>query len=82
LVSTRTGGDRARIRGLRGNASRRSHAELDCATELDAGDPVEFGQQHAELRWLLPHVNVFGGCCGTDHRHVEQISLACEAVAA
>jgi len=71
-----------RIRGLRGNASRRSHAELDCATELDAGDPVEFGQQHAELRWLLPHVNVFGGCCGTDHRHVEQISLVCEAVAA
>ena len=36
---------RERVRGLRANASRRSHAELDAATELDAGDPSEFGQQ-------------------------------------
>ena len=71
-----------RIGGLRANASRRSHAELDTATELDAGDPREFGQLHAELRRLLPQANVLGGCCGTDHRHVEQISLVCEAVAA
>jgi S-methylmethionine-dependent homocysteine/selenocysteine methylase len=70
-----------RIGGLRANASRRSHAELDQATKLDEGNPVEFGEQHAELRRLLPHVSVFGGCCGTDHRHVEQISLACEALA-
>ena len=72
----------ARIGGLRGNASRRSHAELDAATELDAGDPAEFGRLHRELRRLLPHANVLGGCCGTDHRHVEQICFACEAVAA
>lgn len=71
-----------RIGGLRANASRRSHAELDQATELDAGDPIEFGRQHAELRRLIPHANVLGGCCGTDHRHVEQIALVCEAVAA
>lgn len=70
-----------RIGGLRANASRRSHAELDQATELDAGDPVEFGHLHADLRRMLPHVTVLGGCCGTDHRHVEQISFACEAVA-
>jgi homocysteine S-methyltransferase len=71
-----------RIGGLRGNASRRSHAELDTATELDAGDPVEFGALHAELRHLLPRACVLGGCCGTDHRHVEQIVFACEAIAA
>jgi homocysteine S-methyltransferase len=71
-----------RIGGLRANASRRSHAELDTATELDAGDPREFGHLHAELRRLLPQANVLGGCCGTDHRHVEQISLVCEAIAA
>lgn len=71
-----------RIGGLRANASRRSHAELDTATELDAGDPREFGQLHAELRRLLPQATVLGGCCGTDHRHVEQISLVCETVAA
>lgn len=71
-----------RIGGLRANASRRSHAELDVATELDAGDPREFGKLHAELRRLLPRATVLGGCCGTDHRHVEQISLVCEAIAA
>jgi homocysteine S-methyltransferase len=66
-----------RIGGLRANASRRSHAELDQATELDAGDPVEFGRQYADLRRLLPQATVLGGCCGTDHRHVEQIAFAC-----
>ena len=30
-----------RLRGVRANASRCSHAELDAATELDAGDPDE-----------------------------------------
>lgn len=70
-----------RIGGLRANASRRSHAELDQATELDAGDPNEFGQLSADMRRVLPHLTVLGGCCGTDHRHVEQIAFACEAVA-
>ncbi|MFN3659259.1 MAG: homocysteine S-methyltransferase family protein [Pseudolabrys sp.] len=70
-----------RIGGLRANASRRSHAELDQATELDAGDPDEFGRLSAGMRRMLPNLTVLGGCCGTDHRHVEQIALACEAVA-
>ena len=60
-----------RIRGLRANASRRSHAELDAATELDAGDPIDLGQRYRALRPLLPNLCVIGGCCGTDHRHVE-----------
>ena len=70
-----------RLRGMRANASRRSHAELDTATDLDDGDPEEFGQQHAQLRRRHPHINVLGGCCGTDHRHVEQIAFACRQVA-
>jgi homocysteine S-methyltransferase len=69
-----------RLRGLRANASRRSHAELETMTELDTGDPVELGRQYAELRRRFRHINVLGGCCGTDHRHVEQIALACESV--
>jgi len=68
-----------RISGLRANASRRSHAELDRATDLDDGNPVEFGNEHSELRRMLPHVTVLGGCCGTDHRHVQQIALICGA---
>jgi S-methylmethionine-dependent homocysteine/selenocysteine methylase len=64
---------RKRIRGLRANASRRSHAELDAGTELDAGDPDELGSQYRALRGLLPALTVAGGCCGTDHRHVDAI---------
>src|SRR5690606_29248928 len=66
-----------RLRGLRANASCRSHAELETMTDLDAGDPVDLGRRYAELRRKLPQINVLGGCCGTDHRHVEQIAFAC-----
>jgi S-methylmethionine-dependent homocysteine/selenocysteine methylase len=59
--------------GLRTNASTMSHAELDEAEELDEGDPADLAARHAELRGLLPNVNVLGGCCGTDHRHVDAI---------
>jgi S-methylmethionine-dependent homocysteine/selenocysteine methylase len=70
-----------RLRGLRANASRRSHAELDAATDLDDGNPEEFGRQYADLRRKFSHITVVGGCCGTDHRHVEQVALACKPVA-
>lgn len=63
-----------RIGGVRANASRLSHAELDAATELDDGDPEEFGRLHGELARLLPGLRVVGGCCGTDHRHVAHVS--------
>lgn len=66
-----------KIRSLRANASRLSHAELDEAEELDAGNPVELGRQYRELMSKLPNLNVLGGCCGTDHRHIEQICKAC-----
>jgi S-methylmethionine-dependent homocysteine/selenocysteine methylase len=59
-----------RIRGLRANASTKSHAELDEAEELDEGDPDDLGPRYAALREKLPNLNVLGGCCGTDHRHV------------
>jgi S-methylmethionine-dependent homocysteine/selenocysteine methylase len=63
-----------RIRGVRANASRRSHAELDSATELDPGDPHELASQYRELADLMPWLNVFGGCCGSDLRHVTEIA--------
>ncbi len=66
-----------RIRGLRANASIQSHAELNEASELDAGDPAGLGADHARLKRKLPRINVLGGCCGTDERHVEQMALAC-----
>jgi S-methylmethionine-dependent homocysteine/selenocysteine methylase len=64
----------ARIRGVRANASAKSHAELDAAEELDEGDPADLGERHATLRERLPNLTVLGGCCGTDHRHVGEIA--------
>ena len=69
----------ARIRGIRANASRLSHAELDIAETLDDGDPAELGALYAGLGVLLPNLTVVGGCCGTDHRH---IAAVCEALGA
>ncbi len=62
-----------RVRGLRANASMKSHEELDNSEELDVGNPQELGQQYKALRQKLKKLNVFGGCCGTDHRHIEEI---------
>jgi homocysteine S-methyltransferase len=67
----------SRVRGLRANASRCSHAELDAMTTLDDGDPAELAQLYRELRGQLPLLTVLGGCCGTDIRHITAIADAC-----
>ncbi|MET0619053.1 MAG: homocysteine S-methyltransferase family protein [Thermoanaerobaculia bacterium] len=66
-----------RIRGLRANASTKSHAELNESATLDVGDPRELGRDHGRLKQAHPRLNVFGGCCGTDGRHVEAIAKEC-----
>lgn len=66
-----------RIRGIRANASTKSHAELNESETLDDGNPEELGSQYRELKNKLKNLNVLGGCCGTDHRHVEAICKAC-----
>ncbi len=68
-----------RIRGVRANASRKSHAELDESEELDDGDPSEFGTQLADLHTRVPHITVLGGCCGTDQRHIAAAAGAIRA---
>ncbi len=65
-----------RIGGVRVNASALSHAELDEAEELDEGDPALLARDNAALRDRLPSIQLLGGCCGTDHRHVAQIITA------
>jgi S-methylmethionine-dependent homocysteine/selenocysteine methylase len=66
-----------RILGIRANASRCSHEELDAARELDEGDPQELGENYRQLLKRLPHLRVLGGCCGTDLRHISAIADAC-----
>lgn len=65
-----------RVKGIRANPSAKSHAELDVATELDDGDPADLAARYVELRRRLPALSVFGGCCGTDDRHVAAIGEA------
>lgn len=70
-----------RLLGLRANASRMSHGELDNAEELDIGNPTELGQQYAALKQhYLPQLNVLGGCCGTELRHVDEIARRCQSL--
>jgi homocysteine S-methyltransferase len=68
-----------RIRGIRANASTKSHAELDVSTELDIGDIPALARHYRDLQKVLPRLAVMGGCCGTDHRHVAAISQTCLA---
>lgn len=63
-----------RIYGIRCNASRKSHAELDQSDHLDDGDPIELASQYRNLTKTTPWLNVFGGRCGSDWRHVTQIA--------
>lgn len=69
-----------RIRGIRANASIMSHAELDESETLDEGNPQDLGERFYTLKKQLPHLSVLGGCCGTDHRHIEAICKACTPV--
>lgn len=68
-----------RVRGTRVNASSMSHEELDNSEELDEGDPLELADAHAAIAECLPRLNVVGGCCGTDERHVRAIARSVAA---
>lgn len=66
-----------RIQGLRANASTKSHEELDNCTHLDTGDINVLANDYKILQKKLTNLNVFGGCCGTIHTHIQRI---CETV--
>jgi homocysteine S-methyltransferase len=68
-----------RLSGIRANASKMGHAELNNSVELDDGDPVELAAEIRALAELATELNVFGGCCGTDHRHIGEIARAISA---
>ena len=77
MLSQDPGPWQGRIRGIRANASSKSHAELDQATELDSGDPSALATQYLELKRQLDHLNILGGCCGTDPHHIREIAKVC-----
>lgn len=63
----------ARIQSIRANASALSHAQLNESTELEIGDLADLADRYVRLRAQLPKLNVLGGCCGTDQRHLRAI---------
>lgn len=69
-----------RLGGLRANASKRSHQDLNDSPDLDDGNPVELGAEHAEILRRHGQIRVVGGCCGTDHRHVAAMARACVGI--
>jgi homocysteine S-methyltransferase len=71
------GGWLDRITGIRANSSTMSHAELEAAEELDDGDPVDLAERYRRLLDRLPALELLGGCCGTDERHLRAIGEAC-----
>lgn len=66
-----------RIRGVRANASTKSHAELDESETLDEGDMADLSRRYRALTSAFPTMRILGGCCGTDHRHMAAICEAC-----
>lgn len=61
-----------RVKQIRVNASKCSHAELDEATELDSGNIEELANEVADLASKY-NLTTVGGCCGTDDRHIDAI---------
>lgn len=63
-----------RLRCIRPNASAMEKIALCKLGHLEDGDPVELGQQMADVALRLPKMDIFGGCCGTDERHLHEIA--------
>lgn len=66
-----------RLRGLKANASSKTHDEIDGSNVLDAGDPKDLAARYRDLRQAMPSINILGGCCGTDCDHIAAICEAC-----
>jgi len=63
-----------RLRCIRPNASPMEKIALCKLGHLEDGDPLELGQQMADVARRMPHMDIFGGCCGTDERHLREIA--------
>lgn len=68
------GGWTRRLGGFMPNAVAMETLDLCKLGHLEDGDPEELGGQMAGLARRFEHVNVWGGCCGTDGRHIGQIT--------
>ena len=63
-----------RVRVLRPNAAMMDKISLCTLGHLESGDPVELGQLMGGLARLYPHIDIWGGCCGTWETHLDEIA--------
>lgn len=69
-----------RLRCIRPNAAAMDKIALCKLGHLEDGDPVELGKQMGDVARRFPQMDVWGGCCGTDHRHLREIIRSVKAV--
>jgi homocysteine S-methyltransferase len=63
-----------RLRCLRPNASPKDKGELCSIGHLDDGDPPDLGRRMGDISRRFPHIDIWGGCCGTWERHLHEIA--------
>ncbi len=63
-----------RVRGVRPNASKMEKIALCQIGHLEEGDPVELGALCGDLAKRYPHMDIWGGCCGTWNTHLDEIA--------
>jgi S-methylmethionine-dependent homocysteine/selenocysteine methylase len=69
-----------RVRSLRPNAVMMEKVSLCKLGHLEDGDPVELGEQMGDLARRYPHIDMWGGCCGTWETHIGEIARNVSAV--
>ncbi len=63
-----------RVRSLRPNAAMMDKIALCTLGHLESGDPAQLGQLLGEVAAQHPHLDIWGGCCGTWDTHLDQIA--------
>ena len=63
-----------RIRGVRPNASKMEKIALCQIGHLEEGDPIKLGELCGDLAKRYPHLDIWGGCCGTWNSHLDEIA--------
>lgn len=62
-----------RFKGIQANTAYLSPEELDNSADLKCCDEYEFAQEIKKLSKLV-NLKIYGGCCGTNKLHIEEIA--------
>ena len=63
-----------RVRCLRPNAAMMDRISLCTLGHLEVGDAAQLGERMGGLARQYPHIDIWGGCCGTWETHLDEIA--------